>query len=115
MLQQPRQAPNPVGSTHLRVIVPVTPDLPVPHSVEAEEAVLGSLLIDRDTITKVAPVLKPLHFFNQERATLYQTILNLYADSTPADLVTLRIELKAMNALGEGEGQVKSSYLLKLM
>ncbi|HEX2916857.1 MAG TPA: DnaB-like helicase N-terminal domain-containing protein [Chloroflexia bacterium] len=90
-------------------------ELPVPHSIEAEEAVLGSLLIDRDTISTVAPVLKPEHFFSQERASLYRTLLELYTAGTPADLVTVRSVLIALGALGDGEGQVRQAYLLALM
>ncbi|MBN9390827.1 MAG: hypothetical protein J0I20_22550 [Chloroflexi bacterium] len=100
---------NPAGSGQV-----VDTALP-PHNVEAEEAVLGSLLIDRDTIAGIAPVLQPQHFFSQERATIYQTLLQLYADQTPADLVTVRNELKAMGVLGDGEDQVRPSYLLKLL
>ncbi len=90
----------------------------LPHSKEAEEAVLGSLLIDRDTITLVAPTLKPQHFFGQERALLLQALLNLYAAEIPGDMVTIKNELKTMGVLSEqggGEGQVRSSYLLRLM
>ncbi|HEX2911483.1 MAG TPA: DnaB-like helicase N-terminal domain-containing protein [Chloroflexia bacterium] len=90
-------------------------ELPVPHSAEAEEAVLGSLLIDRDTISTVAPILKPEHFFSRERASLYRALLELYTTGTPADLVTVRTELKALGVLGEGEGQVRPAYLLALM
>ncbi len=87
----------------------------VPHSSEAEEAVLGSLLLDRDLITVVAPVLKPRHFFSRARANFYQALLNLYSEQTPGDLVTIRNELKALGVLGEGEDQVSSSYVFHLM
>lgn len=90
-------------------------ELPPPHSPEAEEAVLGSLLADRETITTVAPHLKPEYFFSEERASVYQAMLNLYADRVPADIVTVRSQLKTMDKLGEGEGQVKPAYLAGLM
>jgi replicative DNA helicase len=90
-------------------------ELRIPHSPEAEEAVLGSLLLDRETVAKVAATLKPEHFFSLERANLYQAILQLYAAGTPPDLVTIRNELKLLGALGEGEGQVKPAYLVSLM
>jgi replicative DNA helicase len=72
-------------------------------------------LIDRETVAKVAATLKPEHFFGEERANLYQAILQLYAAGTPPDLVTVRNELKLLGVLGEGDGQVKPSYLLSLM
>ncbi len=87
----------------------------IPHNAEAEEAVIGSLLIDRDTVIKIAPVLQPPDFFSEERAAVYQAILDLYEQRTPGDLITLRDELRRRGRLGEGEGQVKASYLLSLM
>lgn len=89
--------------------------LEIPQNVEAEEAVLGSLLIDRDLIALVAPVLEPFHFFNRERSGIYRALLNLYVKEIPGDLVTVRNELKTMQLLGEGPEMVSSSYLLKLM
>ena len=89
--------------------------MPVPQSVEAEEAVLGAMLIDREIISTVAPVLQPHHFFSEARAFIYQALLNLYSEHTPADLVTVRNELKALEVLGDGDGQVKLAYVLNLM
>ena len=87
----------------------------IPHSVEAEEAVLGSLLIDRDLVATVASLLKPEHFFSEARANLYRAILSLYSDRTPADAVMLKAELKVLGVLGEGDGQVSMAYLIRLM
>ena len=113
-MPQPSAKPN-SRPPNLQVIAPQPAELAVPHSVEAEEALLGSLLIDRDTVAKIAPHLKPDHFFSQERAMVYQAILNLYSDGTPADMVTLRNELRTLDALGESDGQVKPAYLLRLL
>ncbi|HEX2912696.1 MAG TPA: replicative DNA helicase [Chloroflexia bacterium] len=88
---------------------------PIPHNAEAEEAVIGSLLIDRETIIKVAPLLRPADFFSEERTAVYEAILDLYEQRTPSDLITLRDELRRRGRLGEGDGQVKASYLLQLM
>lgn len=90
-------------------------ELNVPQSPEAEEAVLASLLIDLDLIATVASVVRPQHFFSQDRANIYQAILNLYSTGIPGDLITVRDELKAMQLLGEEPGQIKGSYLLRLM
>src|SRR6476469_6566882 len=92
-----------------------TVELSIPQCPDAEEAVLGSLLIDRDLIVTVASILKPGHFFSQERANVYQAILNLYSTGVPGDLITVRDELKAMQLLGDEPGQIKGSYLLRLM
>ncbi len=87
----------------------------IPHNPEAEEAVIGSLLIDRDTIIKVAPILRPPDFFSEERAAVYEAVLDLYEQRIPGDMITLRDELKRRGRLGEGEGQVKASNLFNLM
>jgi replicative DNA helicase len=87
----------------------------IPHNPEAEEAVIGSLLIDRDIILKVSGILEPNDFFSFEQGSIYQAILDLYANRAPADLITLRNELRERGLLGEEEGQVKSSYLINLM
>jgi hypothetical protein len=88
---------------------------PIPHSPEAEDAVIGSLVIDRDAIIKVAPILKPADFFGAERAYVYEVIFDLYQQRAPGDLITLRDELKRRGKLGEGEGQVKPGYLISLV
>lgn len=88
---------------------------PIPHNAEAEEAVIGALLIDRDTIIKVAPVLKASDFFSEERSAVYEAIMDLYEQRTPTDMITLRDELRRRGRLGESDGQVKASYLLNLM
>lgn len=64
-----------------------------PHNAEAERAVLGSLLIDRDTIIQVAPILQPGDFYLTRHEHLYRAILDLYHQRTPADLITLETEL----------------------
>ena len=48
-----------------------------PHNIEAEEAVLGSLLIDPDAILKVAVSLKPEDFFSETNRVIYQACLSL--------------------------------------
>ncbi len=88
---------------------------PIPHNAEAEEAVIGALLIDRETVIKIAPVLRPADFFSEERSAVYEAILDLYENRTPGDLITLRDELRRRGRMGEGEGQVKAGYLLNLM
>ncbi|NWJ46415.1 MAG: hypothetical protein HXX08_11100 [Chloroflexi bacterium] len=88
---------------------------PLLHSQEAEAAVIGSLLIDREGIVKVATKLDHADFFFNQHATLYQTIYELYFENQPADLITIRDRLRATNKLGTGEGQVPASMILELM
>ena len=80
----------------------------IPYNLEAEEAVIGALLIDRDTIIKVAPMLRPADFFSEERAAVYEAVIDLYEQRTPSDVITLRDELRRREAprlVSQPEGQ----------
>lgn len=71
----------------------VTGKIP-PQNVEVEQSVLGSLLIDKDAVVKVADSLKPEHFYKEQHGDIYQCILTLYGKRIPADIVTVTDELK---------------------
>ncbi len=66
---------------------------PVPYDLQAEEAVLGSLLLDRDAIIKVATFLTPADFYREANGWIYDCILDLYHRREPPDMVTLSSEL----------------------
>lgn len=70
-----------------------------PQNVEAEQSVLGSLLIDKDAIIKIAQDLKPEHFYREQHAEIYRAILTLFEKRQPADLVTVIDVLKKNNTL----------------
>lgn len=70
-----------------------------PQNVEAEQSVLGSLLIDKDSIIKIAQDLRPEHFYREQHAEIYRAILTLFEKRQPADLVTVTDVLKKNNAL----------------
>src|SRR6478672_1354366 len=67
---------------------------PVPYDISAEEAVLGSLLLDRDAIIKVAPFLRPEDFYREAHGWIYGAVLDLYGRREPGDAVTLSAELE---------------------
>ena len=54
-----------------------------PQSVEAEQSVLGALLIDRDAVVEVAEILRPDDFYRVQHAEIYGAVLDLYERSTP--------------------------------
>ena len=83
-----------------------------PHNIEAEQAVLGSLLIDRDAIIRVASFLKPDDFYRGSHALIYQAILDLYNRRVPADFVTVVDELERNGRLDDIGGV---SYLTELL
>jgi replicative DNA helicase len=74
-----------------------------PQAVDAEQSVLGSLLIDADAILKVADFLHPADFYRQQHADIYESMLALHAQREPIDLVTLADELarrERLDAIG---------------
>ena len=79
----------------------VAPDKLVPHNSEAEEAVLGSLLIDPEALFRVSPFLKPEDFFIQKNGWIYGTILSLHERREPIDFVTLCDDLERQGRLEE--------------
>ena len=60
-----------------------------PQSIEAEQSVLGSILIDRDAVIEVAEFLKPEDFYRQAHAKIYAVILDLFERREPIDIVTV--------------------------
>ena len=65
------------------------PEKTLPHNIDAEESVLGALLLDRDAILKVAAFLRPEDFHREKNGRVYQAILYLYDRREPTDLLTL--------------------------
>jgi replicative DNA helicase len=80
------------------------PDKSVPANLEAEEAVLGSLLIDPDAIIKIAAFLRADDFYREKNGWIYQAILDLHERREPADFVTLIDELGRREILQEVGG-----------
>jgi replicative DNA helicase len=89
-----------------------TPDKLVPHNVEAEEAVLGSLLIDPEALFRVTPFLKADDFYLQKNAWIYEAILALHERREPVDFVTLCDELERREQL---EGIGGAAYVTQLI
>lgn len=83
-----------------------------PHNLEAEKSVIGSLLIDRDAVIRIASFVKPEDFFRASHALIYQAILDLYNRREPADFVTVIDELERREKL-ESVGGV--AYLTELL
>ncbi len=65
-----------------------------PHSQEAEESVLGAMLIDKDAVIAVAEFLLPEDFYDERLRDIYQACLDLYEDRTPIDVLTVTERLK---------------------
>lgn len=82
-----------------------------PQSLEAEMAVMGSMLIDNDCIGKAVEILTPGHFYRTAHQKIFAAALNLYEKNEPVDLITLSEELKRLKILDEVGG---AYYLTEL-
>ncbi len=82
-----------------------------PHSSEAEESVIGALLIDRDAVIAVAEFLNPLDFYNDRLKDIFECCLQLYEERIPIDVLTVSERLKKLKVLKEIGG---AGYLAEL-
>lgn len=82
-----------------------------PHSLEAEESLLGCLLIDKDAIIKIADSLMPQDFYKDAHKIIYEIIKELYGSQEPIDIITLANRLEEKKKLELIGGR---SYLAKL-
>ena len=66
-----------------------------PHDLDAEEALLGAMLLSRDAIADAVNLIRPEHFYRPAHAHVYEAVCSLYAQGEPADAVTVAAELNA--------------------
>ena len=83
-----------------------------PQNIEAEQSVLGSLMLDKDAIIRVADVLKSDDFYRGIHTNIYQVMLELYDKNEPIDLLSLTNRLEEKKQLEEIGGD---SYLTSLV
>lgn len=79
--------------------------------MEAEQAVLGAILIDRNAIFRVADILSSKDFYAPANEKIFETIIELYEKGQPIDILTLTNRLKDKNLLQDVGG---SGYLAEL-
>ncbi len=70
-----------------------------PHDEEAEQAVIGSMLTDKDAVAAAIEVLKPDDFYADYNKTIYEAIMNIYAKAEPIDIITVKNELTSLEKL----------------
>ena len=84
----------------------------VPQSMEAEQSVLGAMLIDSRCIAEVIGLLQPDDFYLQQNRDIYETIYSMFQYSEVIDPVTV---LDKMKERGVFEEKTSVSYLMQLM
>ncbi len=72
-----------------------------PHSIEAEQAVLGGLLIDRDAWDRIDGILGPGDFYSKNHRMIFETIQSLYHENQSVDILTVSDDLKQRELLDE--------------
>lgn len=82
-----------------------------PQNLEAESSLLGSILIDGESISRVADIVNPRDFYENRHHIIYQAMIDLYDKHRPIDLLTLSDSLKSQKALSTIGG---ASYLTEL-
>lgn len=83
-----------------------------PQNLEAEQTVLGALLLDKEAIIKVADILLPDDFYKEDHALIYETDLELYEKRMPIDMITLTDALTKKKKLKQIGG---AAYLATLV
>lgn len=83
-----------------------------PQDLEAEQSVLGALMIDKEAIGNMADQLVPSDFYDRRNGTIYETILDLWEKRAPIDILSVSSELKKKNLLEMVGGQ---GYLAELV
>ena len=73
----------------------------MPNSLEAEQSVIGSMIVDKDAILTASEILHKDDFYHQQYGVLFEAIVELYNDRQPVDLVTLQNKLKEKDVPAE--------------
>ena len=68
-----------------------------PHDIEAEQAVIGSMLTDKDAVMLAMEKIKTNDFYREDNKAIYDAMVNLYTKSQPIDIITVKDELENMN------------------
>lgn len=82
-----------------------------PQNIEAEQSVLGCLLIDKEAIVKIADFLQPDDFYKDAHKNIFQVMLDLYSNREPIDLLSITSRLEEKKQLEQVGGR---SYLTSL-
>ncbi len=66
----------------------------LPHSVEAEQSVIGSMLMDKDAIIAASEIITASDFYQQQYGVMFECMVELFNEGAPVDLITLQNRLK---------------------
>ncbi|MBI2356586.1 replicative DNA helicase [Candidatus Dojkabacteria bacterium] len=83
-----------------------------PQNAEAEQSVLGAMLLDKEAVINVAGWLRAEHFYEDRHAKIYENVIELFEEGQPIDIVTLTNKLKGKKILAKVGGR---AYLTELV
>ena len=86
-----------------------------PHDIDAEQAVLGALLIDKEAFTSVSEKIKPEYFYDEKNKCIFECMLILYEERQPIDLLTLTSVLKKKKMFEKVGGSAYISSLTSVV
>lgn len=75
-----------------------------PQNIEAEQSVLGSMLLDREAISIAAEILKEDDFYREDHGEIYEAIMELFNKAEPVDIITVTEQLKSRGTLDKAGG-----------
>ena len=73
----------------------------LPHSIEAEQSVVGAILMDKDAIMTAAEIVSGEDFYQTAYGVIFDAIVELFNEGKPVDLVTLQERLKEKDVPAE--------------
>ncbi len=73
----------------------------LPHSIEAEQAVVGSMLMDREAILTSSEIISGEDFYQTAYGVIFETVVEIYNEGKPVDLITLQERLKEKDVPAE--------------
>ena len=82
-----------------------------PQNIEAEQAVLGAMMIDKEAISKATEILRENDFYRQDHRAVYQVIVDLFSKNQAVDMVTVTEALKREGKLEDVGGIQFITYL----
>lgn len=83
-----------------------------PQNNEAEQSVLGALMLDKEAIINIGDLLRSADFYNPTHARIYEAVVKLFESHQPIDILSVTAKLKEQNILAEIGG---STYLTQLI
>ena len=84
-----------------------------PHNLEAERAVLGAILLERESLPRAIEILRPADFYKEGHRKIFATMISLFERSEPVDLLTLTEELRRSGELDEVGGPAALAALVE--